>query len=157
VVARKKSYHKNCSKCGADQYYGRVDHYKSAIRGDWLCKSCSNSKNNFAGKYERIPITWFEVKKRGGISRGYLWDICIEDIWQMYIDQNGTCALSGKKIDWADKGLTATVSIDRIDSSEGYIKGNVQLLHKDVNFMKQQFSQEYFIQMCQAIANKEKW
>ena len=157
MVARNKTYHKNCSQCGADQYYSRKDHYNSAVRGDWLCKSCSSHRNNFAGRYERIPITWFEVKKRGGIARGYMWDITIEDVWEMYVDQGGVCALSGKEIDWSDKGLTATVSIDRIDSSEGYIKGNVQLLHKDVNFMKQQFSQDYFVEMCRAIADKVKW
>lgn len=48
------------------------------------------------------------------------------------------------------------MSIDRIDSSEGYLKGNVQLLHKDVNMAKQQYSQDYFVEMCKAVADKEK-
>lgn len=93
------------------------------------------------------------MKQKGGISRGYLWTITVENIWKLYEDQGGVCALSGVPIKWADKGLTATVSIDRIDSSEGYILENVQLVHKDVNFMKQQFDQEYFINMCKAIAD----
>lgn len=75
----------------------------------------------------------------------------------MYLKQNNKCALSGMSIGWSKTGLTATASIDRIDSSEGYLMENVQLVHKDVNFMKQQFDQTYFIEMCKAIADKVKW
>jgi len=104
-----------------------------------------------------MPLTWFEVKRKGGISRGLTWDLEPQDILDMYQEQEQKCALTGWPIKWSDKGLTASVSIDRIDSSEGYIKGNVQLLHKDVNMAKQQYSQEYFVEMCQAVANKVKW
>lgn len=151
------TYSKNCSNCGAKQTYGRKDHFKQAVKADWKCKSCSSSSNNFKGKYKDIPITWVEVKRRGGLARGYQWDLTIEYLWELYINQNKKCALSGMDIGWSEKGLTSTASIDRIDNSEGYIIGNVQLLHKDVNFMKQQFNQEYFIEVCKAIADKVKW
>jgi hypothetical protein len=152
-----KTYTKNCPNCGSLQSYGRKGHLEDAIKGNWKCRSCSNHDNNFKGKYHSIPYTWFSMKQKGGLSRGYAWDLTIEYIWNMYEEQEGVCALSGIPIGWADKGLTATASIDRIDNSEGYIVGNVQLLHKDVNFMKQQFDQEYFINICTQIANKVKW
>ncbi len=163
MVAASKRYEKTCPDCGTLQTYGRKDHYMSAVRGNWRCKKCSNSdpgNNQFAGKYEDIPVTWFEVKKRGGMSRGYQWDLSIEDVWEMYVHQDRKCALSNREIGWPERGITATVSIDRIDSSEGYVYGNVQLVHKDVNFMKQQFSQDYFIEMCKDIASnadRVKW
>jgi hypothetical protein len=150
-------YTKNCPNCGVEQSYGRKGHLDDAIRGNWKCKSCSNHDNNFKGKYNLIPYTWFSMKKKGGISRGYFWDITIEDIWSMYEQQGGVCELSGLPIGWAEKGLTATASIDRIDSSEGYILENVQLVHKDINFMKQQFDQQYFIGLCKQVADKVKW
>ena len=156
MVVKSKTYTKNCPVCNAEQSYGRLDHYKSAVRGNWKCKSCSGHVNNFKGKYHSIPYTWFATKQRGGISRGYQWDLTIEDIWNMYEEQGGVCALSGIPIGWSAKGLTATTSIDRIDSSEGYLKGNVQLVHKDINFMKQQFDQDYFINMCKAVAEVNK-
>jgi len=152
-----KTYTKTCPNCGSLQSYGRKGHLEDAIKGNWKCRSCSNHDNNFKGKYHSIPYTWFSMKQKGGLSRGYAWDLTIEYIWNMYEEQEGVCALSGIPIGWADKGLTATASIDRIDNSEGYIVGNVQLLHKDVNFMKQQFDQEYFINICKQIANKVKW
>jgi len=104
-----------------------------------------------------MPITWFEVKRKGGLSRGLSWDLQPEDVLAMYEAQEGKCALTGWPIGWSEKGLTATVSIDRIDSSEVYIKENVQLLHKDVNMAKQQYSQDYFIEICKAVTNKVKW
>lgn len=46
--------------------------------------------------------------------------------------------------------------LDRIDSSKGYIEGNVQWVHKDVNMMKQNYSQKYFIEMCKKIYETNK-
>ena len=152
-----KAYTKNCPSCGSLQSYGRKGHLDDAIKGNWKCRSCSGHDNNFKGKYNSIPYTWFSMKQKGGISRGYIWDLSIEYIWNMYEEQQGLCALSGISIGWSEKGLTATASIDRIDSSEGYIVGNVQLVHKDINFMKQQFSQDYFIDLCKLVADKVKW
>ena len=156
-MVAKHRYTKNCSGCGAEQSYGRKDHYKRAVSGDWKCKSCSGHINNFAGRVGPMPITWYEVKRKGGISRGYTWDLTPQYILDMYNNQKGKCALTGWPIGWPDRGLTATVSIDRIDSDEGYLQGNVQLLHKDVNMAKQQFSQEYFVHMCESVSNKVKW
>ena len=157
MIAVEKKYIKNCPKCGSEQRYGRKDHYNSAVRGGWVCKSCSSHANNFKGRVGPMPITWFEMKRKGGLHRGYAWDLTPQDVVSMWKQQEGVCALSGLPIGWPEKGLTATVSIDRIDSSEGYIKENVQLLHKDVNMMKQAFSQEHFIALCQSVADKVKW
>jgi hypothetical protein len=157
MVVKSTRYIKNCSGCGAEQSYGRLDHYRSAMRQDWKCKSCSGHNNNFKGRLGPMPVTWFEIKRKGGLSRGYDWDITPEYILEMYEAQEGCCALTGWPIGWSERGLTATVSIDRIDSSEGYLIGNVQLLHKDVNMAKQQFTQEYFTQMCIDVADKAKW
>lgn len=153
-------YTKNCPDCGAEQRYGRKDHYQNAVRGNWRCKKCSNSdpsNNQFAGRYNEIPITWFETKRRGGLSRGYDWDLTIEFIWDMYVKQNGKCTLSGIDIGWPQKGLTSTVSIDRIDNSEGYLTTNVHLVHKDINMMKGRLDLEKFIELCKSVSDKVKW
>ena len=157
MVVKSKTYTKNCPTCGSLQSYGRKGHLEDAIRGNWRCKSCSSYDNNFKGKYHSIPYTWFNIKQKSGLSRGYQWELTIEDIWSMYEKQEGVCALSGLPIKWAEKGLTATASIDRIDSTEGYVLENVQLVHKDINFMKQQYDQEYFINLCKAVADNIKW
>ncbi len=69
-------------------------------------------------------------------------------------EQDFRCNLSGVELTF---GLTTnkkiTASLDRIDSKLGYIEGNVQWLHKDVNYMKQEYSQEYYIDICKKVAD----
>ena len=43
------------------------------------------------------------------------------------------------------------ISIDRIDSSKGYIKGNIQLVCGIVNVMKSDSSEDEFLQLCKKI------
>ena len=68
---------------------------------------------------------------------------------------NGFCALTGWEIDMSYSNDTA--SLDRIESSKGYTKGNIQWVHSMVNMCKNKYSQDKFIEMCQAIADKVKW
>lgn len=46
-----------------------------------------------------------------------------------------------------------TASLDRIDNTKGYIPGNVQWVHKSVNFCKGTLKERYFIKLCCQIAN----
>lgn len=77
-----------------------------------------------------------------------------EYIWDLYIKQNKKCKFSNIEltflIDGKDRSFTA--SLDRIDSSLGYIEGNVQWVHKDINIMKNRFTDDYFIKMCKLIS-----
>lgn len=74
-----------------------------------------------------------------------------EEAWNLYLKQNKQCALSGQEI-FIGSALYGTASLDRIDSSKGYEIGNVQWVHKDINFMKRTYTQTYFIYMCQMVA-----
>lgn len=82
--------------------------------------------------------------------------ITIQDIKDCYIKQKGLCAYSKIPIDLPKNFLRiydkAILSIDRIDSSIGYIPGNIQLVTKTVNMMKQELSHDEFIRMCTLIA-----
>lgn len=78
-------------------------------------------------------------------------EITIEYAWELFLKQNRKCALSGVELTISKTSRYNTASIDRIDSSKGYIEGNIQWVHKHVNFMKRTYSQEYFIEMCRKI------
>lgn len=54
------------------------------------------------------------------------------------------------------KRTTFNASLDRIDSSLGYIIGNVQWVYKGVNFMKGEMSHDYFIEMCKMITENQR-
>ncbi len=49
-----------------------------------------------------------------------------------------------------------TASLDRIDSSRGYTLDNIQWVHKDLNKMKTNYPNDYFIKMCKYVANNNK-
>jgi len=149
---------KPCPECGIEQDYLRKNYARLSLELNKTCKSCSNRKteNNHRGLYENtIRLSWFTKFQTSAETRGLVFDVTIEDIWFLYTAQDGKCALSGLPIGWAEIGQLHTASIDRIDSTEGYFVSNVHLVHKDINMMKQQYSQEYFIELCKAVAEKE--
>jgi hypothetical protein len=51
------------------------------------------------------------------------------------------------------KDTTQTASLDRKDSSKGYIKGNVWWVDKRINKLKSDFEQEEFLLLCKKVAN----
>ena len=125
-------------------------------------KSCGCSHNrqgqdhpSWKG-YGDISGKYLTGIKRGAIKRGYEYDITFEYMWSLF---DGTCALSGLPIVFSQNsrgGVEQTASLDRIDSEKGYVVGNVQWVHKDVNLMKNHFSNDYFIDMCSRIISKVK-
>jgi len=99
---------------------------------------------------------WCRVKT-GARIRKIEFDITIEEAWQLYLEQHQLCALSGQPIFFAKstdelKAGLNTASLDRIDSNKGYVKDNIQWVHVDVNYMKQWFDQNKFIEWCEHIA-----
>ena len=106
------------------------------ISGDYWYAHVTRSANGTKGRRELDC----------NITKEYMWDL--------FIKQNRKCALSGLELSFpkTNEDQSYTASIDRIDSSLGYIEGNVQWVHKDINMMKNKYNQEYFIQMCKLIS-----
>jgi hypothetical protein len=156
MTAKIGGFQKECPTCSATQTYSYAVDYKRAVAKDSKCRSCStkgnsNSRPNKRSLFELIPNSWFNSKAASAVTRGIEWDLTIEFLWNLYQMQEGLCALSGEPIEWGIK--THTVSIDRIDSDRGYTEDNVQLVHKDVNFMKGTLSEERFLELCEKITN----
>jgi len=106
-----------------------------------------------------LPNTLFSKIRRHAKRRKIHFALTIEYLWDLFIKQTRQCALSGLTLTFPSncqdmrKG-NFTASLDRIDSSKGYIVDNVQWLHKDVNMMKQQYSVDYFVKMCQLVTQR---
>ena len=152
-------WYKSCPSCGNVQSYLRKSYAEESFKAQKECKSCSNKKtdNCHRGFYEDIRLSWFNKFQSGAELRNIAFTITVEYLWEVFKEQDYQCALTGWPIGWAEVGANHTASIDRIDSDKGYVVGNVQLVHKDINMAKQQYSQDYFIEMCKAVANKVKW
>lgn len=100
--------------------------------------------------------------KQGALTRGILVAIDEDDLVQLFLKQEGRCALSGLALDIAavsvaGRGGRAELcpSVDRIDSHGNYILGNVQILAQVVNIMKNDVEEGRFVDLCRAIASCE--
>ena len=82
-------------------------------------------------------------------------DVTWETLYNLWTDQNGQCIYSGVPLS-NEANHPHKVSLDRICSAEGYVVENLQLVSASVNRMKQEFSEEFFLNMCNLIATKTK-
>lgn len=117
-----------------------------------------NKYKNWRGCGELSGNYWDNVKRSANGNKGRRnpveLSITIRYAWMLFLRQNKKCALSGISMKMAEVTTnmkSQTASIDRIDSGKGYIEGNVQWVHKDINKMKNTFNQEYFINMCERV------
>jgi hypothetical protein len=117
--------------------------------------------SNFKGIGNIYQKFWSGICK-GAKNRNLPVEITIEEIWNLYIKQNGHCALSGIPIYFHLTGRGSkchnnqdgegTASLDRIDSNKGYIKGNIQWVNKYINLMKTNFLIDVFKNLCKEVA-----
>lgn len=115
------------------------------------CRKCSDGKPK-----ERLNSKYWHHLKYSARMRDIEFKLTKEYLWKLYLEQDRCCALTGLKLAMAAtiREHTAggtTASVDRIDSSKGYIKGNVQWVHKVINKMKWGTPQEEFIEFCEAV------
>lgn len=153
-------FNRICPQC--DKIIIYKDKYKlaRALEDGKPCRPCSitntnkstsrKKETNAAWKgYKSVGYKWFSKyferhnKKRTGT-------ITIEDAYNKLEAQGFKCALSGIPLEWSE---ASGMSIDRINSKLEYTLDNIQLVHKDVNLMKNHFDQGYFIEVCKRIIN----
>lgn len=105
----------------------------------------SRTKHNIPGNF------FYSIKSSASI-RGYEFDLTKDDIWDLFIKQNKKCAYSGiELIMYTNKKNERTASLDRINNDIGYVIDNIQWVHKDVNLMKSDKEEKYFINLCKTI------
>jgi hypothetical protein len=133
-----KKYRSRCKDCilmiskerqpetYADKIRKKHSSFKNYISS--LLNHCSKRKN-----------------KECNLDIGYLLDL--------YEKQNGLCNLSGVKMTYEYGKKATNISIDRINNSKGYLKGNVQLVCYFANIIKSVFTAEELIYFAEKIVN----
>lgn len=111
----------------------------SLIRDLTTSCGCEKIRHARMKHHHTVPSSFFHRIYKCAINRGIAFSLTINDIYNLYIKQNGKCAISGVDISFAssdDKSKSGTVSVDRIYSSLGYEPNNIQLVHKRINIIK---------------------
>jgi hypothetical protein len=176
---QKDWYYKNRAKAinySRKHYYSDIEHSRNVAK-KWrannleVAKEASkkwrennpqkakDSTDQWRKKQKNNPIfinkpgSWhYRCTKSGAESRKIFFDIDFESFIKSY---DGKCALSGRSLHCVEKNIQApgnqNASPDRIDSSRGYIPGNIQWVDKEINYYKKDHEQKSFIQMCRDV------
>jgi len=149
--------------CGKDHVASGSNVRKGIVRN---CKECTphGSDSPFWKGYGGISRTWWNVhiiKNRGSRNKNYAEkykvEVTIEQGWELFVSQGRKCALSGQELYFPSRQkLKGTASLDRINSDVGYIMGNVQWVHKDMQYMKNTKLNSDFIRLCKLVAKHNK-
>lgn len=126
-------------------------------------KGIGKHNHNWKG-YEEVSSSYLAELEGRGRKRKYKeeFNLTPQNLWELYLKQDKKCALTNIPIFLCqkdqrrsfikEKGKLNTASIDRIDSAKGYTLDNVQWVHKHINKMKNEYEQNYFIEMCKLVA-----
>jgi hypothetical protein len=120
--------------------------------------NCTGAEHpQWKGKGKISGGAWASWKKSAR-DRNIPFVVTIEDGWSLYEQQGGLCALSGVPIAFAtqaSKQRQKTASLDRIDSSKGYVLENIQWVHKQINYMKGKMLLPELVEWCKAITSTQ--
>jgi hypothetical protein len=136
---------KNCSRCKKDLPLDTFELLKSgSLRS--VCRPCrrANARQLRSLSYKPYLATLLSSNKTSSKRRGFAeYELTLDQLVSLWESQNGRCAVSGVVLTHHNDGTGVkdfNASIDRIDSTLGYIPGNIQLVALRVNIIKQALS-----------------
>jgi len=140
----KKCVHRNgysycCKECDLKRaIYNPVKSKASVV------KSMSNPRN-----FINALIGKSKKRKTSELGNNINIDYCM----MLYEKQNGKCAISNQEMTFCRGvgSVDTNLSIDRIDSSIGYVEGNIQFVCNIINTMKTNLSMNDFVKWCNLI------
>lgn len=146
---------KVCQKCRG--WKPLTSYHKSGRTSDGLhsvCRDCASSwhKANYQqyGKLDTLERT-FDRYQKSSKRRGLEFLITREDFFSLWEKQKGVCAYSGVVMT-TDLNCPKKVTIDRVDSSLGYLHDNIVLCARVPNMMKNSLSLQDFREWVKALA-----
>jgi hypothetical protein len=152
-IVSKRGYWLCKCKCGKEKKICVASLNKG---GSGSCRDCAMAKTRderLVPSHYWLKLTFHAAKRKHEI------EITHEYAESLLEQQKHKCAITGWAIGFG-RGRTkdgkhsvgeTTASLDRIDSNKDYTDGNVQWVHKDINRMKQSFTEERLLVLCEAV------
>jgi hypothetical protein len=152
------SQQKQCSKCGAvkpiSEFFKRKKN-KDGLEGQ--CKLCHDEKNSKWEKANPIKMQTMYMAyaaKTRAKNKNLAYDIDANYLRSIIPTH---CAVLGVKLEWSThrgngtNPLPNSPSLDRIDPTKGYIKGNVWIISHRANIIKSDASHEELKLVTEAV------
>lgn len=135
-----------CKKCKKKKERKAFSNHKGCKLGidTSACKSCKRS----AADWKKQPLEkriYNRIKSRAA-RKNIEFDLELNDIVLPK-----TCPVLGQTLIYGDKDWT--YSLDRIDNSKGYVKGNIQIMSNRANRLKGDFDIKEFYSMIMFLEN----
>lgn len=97
---------------------------------------------------------YWSARKRSK-TKGRFFDIELKDVFDLYVEK---CPVFDIELCWKPDGtkraLENSPSLDRIDSSKGYVKGNIWIISWKANRIKSDGSAEDHMAIARALMNR---
>lgn len=136
---------KDCEKSRKKEYYyGGYDKVMSEKQ-----ESRKPYNRDYHNRMDIFKVRLRTAKQRAR-KRGLDFNITIETLENLYKTQGGLCYISKIPLS-LEKYKHNTISIDRIDSSKGYVDGNVALCTDFINSSKSDYTLDDFIGIIKQI------
>jgi len=141
ICQRMKSWYNNGGKHVVSQYRQKHKKRLNTKMQEWRKRNPDRQKALRCKSFSSFLTMCIWTAKVSKVAKTKGFDITKDYLLMLLKKQNNKCAISEINL-IHDIGKPETVSIDRIDSSKGYIKGNVQLVCQFINYAKHDYSQE---------------
>jgi|TARA_B110000259_G_C13940318_1_gene372501 hypothetical protein len=109
--------------------------------------------NNVTSRINKL----YHSSKTNSIKKTLQFNITTDYLETLYIGCQGRCPFTGIKLDPVSGTIAERnpkgISIDRIDSSQGYVKGNVRLVSTWYNNAKAAGTDEFIVEMSKRLVN----
>lgn len=151
----------NCKcDCGKDVLVKTYNLLKNKTTSCYKCRCQERWVGVNASRWTGIGDLWgnhFAAIRSGAKKRNIRFEVTIEQLWDLFVKQEGRCAITGQKLILGSrkKGLI-TGSLDRMNSDGHYTIDNVQWIHKTVNRIKWDVPMDTFLVMCHQVAKHNK-
>lgn len=136
-----------CSLCGGERAF-RVTSLQERKDGTRPIACGCKPNGNWRG-HGRVSGSYFYTLKENAKRRGIEVGVSLEEIAALFDAQGYRCAVTKIPISFED----GTASLDRIDSSKGYLVGNLWWVHKTINLMKNKLSLTEFKEWCRLVSS----
>lgn len=134
-------------------------------RDDWRTVEYEDAHDNLL-EVKRILAFLRQNLQRAAnrAEKSQLIEVDLDYVYDIGADQDFYCALTGEELEFTRGGQTwlgkwcnpNSCTIDRIDSSKGYVEGNIQLITWKANCLKQHLNNAEFIEFCKDVARYNK-
>lgn len=145
------AYYKVKCDCGTEQLMLPVNLLDSTRL--FQCEKCAQKERALKttlsnGRIGDLTLTEHTRLRKSAEKRGYVFAVSIEYLWNLFKKQKQICAITGDYIPNIKEA-----SLDRIDSSKGYIEGNVQWVTYQANVSKHTMTMPQLYVFCKKVLN----